>query len=174
MARQSTGGVREKRTKRGVVYALRFRAYGERRYLTLGAGTDGWTRKRAEEELANVLADVRRGSWKPPEQQSEAEPEPRPAPTFYDFAREWFQGRKGDGLSERTLEDLKWSLNGHLLPYFAGHRLPAITVEEVDSYRRAKVLEAQRRRDAIAAGDPLRDDYGRVLRPLSASSPVKR
>jgi integrase len=46
-------------------------------------------------------------------------------------------------------------------------------VEEVDGYRRAKVAEAARRREAIAAGRPLLDREGRVLRPLSSGSIYK-
>ena len=36
MARTPTGQILKRRGKRGTVYALRFRALGERRYLTLG------------------------------------------------------------------------------------------------------------------------------------------
>ena len=75
MARAATGQVVERSGARGITYALRFRAYGNREYVTLGNTADGWTRRKAEEELANVLADVRRGQWqadrpepvKPPE-----------------------------------------------------------------------------------------------------------
>ena len=66
VARKPTGEVLERRRGATVVYALRFRAYGRRRYLTLGTHAEGWTRVRAEEELQNVLADVRRGLWQPP------------------------------------------------------------------------------------------------------------
>src|SRR5918995_913334 len=66
MARKSTGEVLELPRKGGRAYAIRFYAYGKRRYITLGSVAEGWTRWRAEEELANVLADVRRGIWKPP------------------------------------------------------------------------------------------------------------
>ena len=65
MARQE-GEVVERHWKRGRGYALRFRAYGERRYVSLGFERDGWDRRRAEEELQNILADVRRGLWVPP------------------------------------------------------------------------------------------------------------
>ena len=66
VARRSEGQVLERHWKSGRGYALRFRAYGERQYLTLGLETEGWNRRRAEEELANVMADVRRGIWVPP------------------------------------------------------------------------------------------------------------
>ncbi len=62
---QTKGQVLERRWKRGRGYALRSHAYGERQYLTLEMQSEGWTRRRAETELANVLADVRRGTWIP-------------------------------------------------------------------------------------------------------------
>jgi hypothetical protein len=49
----------------GKVYALRFWAYSKRRYLTLDYESEGWARDKADEELQNVLADVRRGLWVP-------------------------------------------------------------------------------------------------------------
>jgi integrase len=64
-SRSATGEVLERRRDKTVVYALRFRAYGKRRYLTLGTKAEGWSRARAKEELQNVLADVRRGLWRP-------------------------------------------------------------------------------------------------------------
>lgn len=66
-ARRSEGEVIERDWKRGRGFALRFRAYGERRYLTLGFEADGWTWDKADEELQNILADVRRGIWVPPQ-----------------------------------------------------------------------------------------------------------
>lgn len=66
MATESEGQVLERNRKRGTVYALRFRAYGERRYLTLGEEAEGWTREHAEGELRRVLADVKRGFWVSP------------------------------------------------------------------------------------------------------------
>lgn len=81
MARRLTGEVLDLDRKGGRTYALRFYAYGKRRYVTLGTVAEGWTRRRAEEELANVLADVRRGIWKPPARK--AAREPRPEPTFH-------------------------------------------------------------------------------------------
>jgi hypothetical protein len=51
MPRPPTGAVVEKRTRRGTSYALRFTAYGERRYQTLGTTEEGWNRAHAEDEL---------------------------------------------------------------------------------------------------------------------------
>ncbi len=97
MARAASGQVLEREGKRGRTFALRFRAYGQRQYVTLGTAEDGWTRARAEEELQNVLADVRRGIWRPPEPVVEA---PRAEPTFHEFASQWFAAREPE-LAER-------------------------------------------------------------------------
>jgi len=72
MPRRPTGQVLERERDGGRIFALRFRAYGERRYVTLGSSAEGWTRKKAEEGLANVLADVRREIWQPPKPEMRA------------------------------------------------------------------------------------------------------
>jgi len=126
VARPPTGQVLERRRKRGKVFALRFRAYGMRRYVTLGPEIT--TRAQAEVELANILADVRRGIWRAPEPvQLVGGPPEEPAPTFHEFASEWYAGKAQEGLGERTLEDYKWALSYHLLPYFGEMRVDAIT-----------------------------------------------
>jgi integrase len=172
--RPATGQVIERKRGRGVTFALRFRAYGKRHYVTLGKRSEGWTRKRAEQELGYVMADVGRGVWRPPAPDPEPEA-PRAEPTFHEFATEYLEARRADGLSRRTLDSLEWALSCHLLPHFARFRLSAITIEEVDRYRRAKVAEAEQRRKAIADGKPLTERYtdkrgkvyARALRPLS-------
>jgi integrase len=139
MARAATGQIIE--PKNGRAWALRFRAYGERQYLTLGTTEEGWNRKRAETELRHVLADVERGIWEPP--QPEPEPEqPREVPTFHEFASEWLATRKPE-LRPRTVADYEWALSYHLLPFFCGHRLTAITVAEVDRFKAAKLREGK-------------------------------
>jgi integrase len=142
MAPLAAGQVIERETQAGRVFALRFRAYGQRRYLTLGTG---WTRERAELELANVLADVRRGTWRPPEPEPVA-PDGVDEPTFHEFASEWYAARLEE-LRPRTAEDYEWALRCHLLPFFARHRLSEITIREVDRYRTTKLREG-----ALSAG----------------------
>jgi integrase len=139
MAPKATGQVIEWRGHQGHTFAIRFRAYGQRQYLTLGTAEEGWTRRKAEQELANVLADVRRGIWRPPEPEREL-PAPRPEPSFHGFASEWFDAHHRE-LRPTTQADYRWRLENHLLPFFARHRLFEITVEEVDRYRHAKVRE---------------------------------
>ena len=56
MSVHKEGGVLVRERKPGRVYALRFRAYGERQYLTLGYEHEDWNHERANVELQNVLA----------------------------------------------------------------------------------------------------------------------
>jgi len=166
MPRKASGSVVE--PKDGRAWAIRFRAYGKRRYIALGTSGEGWTQEKAEKKLGHVLADVERGIWKP-----EAPPPdqgPAMEPTFHEFASEWFEGVAPE-LRERTRIDYQWRLSNHLLPYFAKHRLSAITVEEVDRYRREKVRESK----AVAAARQrqlvLREkERKRLVRPLSNGS----
>ncbi len=139
MSAQATGQVLELDRNGGRTFALRFRAYGKRRYVTLGTTAEGWSRSKAEDELANVLTDVRRGIWQPYELPAAAEPTPEP--TFHEFASEWLEGLHHEGLSDATLQDYTWQLSNHLLPFFAEHRLSEITIVEVDRYRQEKVRE---------------------------------
>jgi integrase len=139
MAGKARGQVLELDRSGGRTFALRFRAYGKRRYLTLGTAAEGWSRRKAEDELANVLADVRRGIWRPYEVAPGVEPPPMPS--FHEFASEWLESLRHEGLSENTLQDYTWQLCNHLLPFFAKHRLTEITIAEVDRYRHEKVRE---------------------------------
>jgi integrase len=147
MARPATGQVVVRKRKNARVFALRFRAYGERHYVTLGSSADGWTPAKARTELENVLADVRRGIWKPPA--PEPMQAPTAAPTFHVFASEWFErqkiegGRRQGGLTGAGRADLEWRLSNHLLRAFADRRLDEITIEDVDRYRLAKVREGK-------------------------------
>lgn len=166
MARKGTGGVVEPKGGRG--WAIRFRAYGKRRSITLGTSEQGWNRQRAEAELRHVLADVERGIWRPHEPATvEA---PMEMPTFHEFASEWFDSAS-PGWRERTQIDYRWRLSDHLLPYFAKHRLSGITVEEVDRYRRLKVRESkalEKARQEQLARPPA--ERKRLPRPLSNGS----
>lgn len=139
MPRQATGQVIEP-TERAPSWALRFRAYGKRRYVTLGRPEDGWDRERAEAELRHVLADVERGIWQP--RQAPAEAERPECPTFHQFASEWLDSRRHE-LRPRTVEDYEWALSYHLLPFFRDHQLDLITVAEVDRYKAEKLTEGK-------------------------------
>ena len=156
MGRPATGQVVVDKRRRSPTFGLRFRAYGKREYVTLGTAAKGWTRSRAQMELQNVLADVRRGIWRPPV------PEPTPEldrdPTFHEFASQWFESTKGEW-REKTRLDYEWQLSSHLLPFFKNHHLSQITIAEVDRYRQFKVAQAQAIQVAAADGAPLTDTY---------------
>lgn len=173
MARRTQGQVLERRWKHGRGYALRFRAYQQRQYVTLGLASEGWTRKRAETELANILADVRRGTWIPPDRNhrtiSQDEQATTGQPSFHAFASSWHTDRERE-ISPRTHEYEHWALHYHLLPYFANWPIREIDIQAVDDYRRYKVAQAEQRRTAIENNNPARDEHSRVLKPLSASS----
>jgi integrase len=139
-ATATTGQVLERERDGGRVFALRFRAYGKRRYVTLGSSADGWTRKKAHEELANVLADVRREIWQPPKASDASGPQGEPM--FHDFASEWFETRRHE-FADRTREDYELTLTRHLLPFFKDHLLSEITAQETDRYKAAKVRDRE-------------------------------
>ena len=63
--------------------------------------------------------------------------------TFHEFASEWFEAMRNEGLARNTLLDYEWQLTHHLLPFFARHSLSEITIAEVDRYRQLKVREGR-------------------------------
>lgn len=194
MAKRAKGEVLVRNWKAGPGFALRFSAYGRRRYVTLGLESDGWTSERAEEELQNVLADVRRGLWSPPrgsggKGEDGGPPSPgrprglredgngigeAPVPPpggempFAEFAPWALEVRRARH-SEAHHRNLCWGLR-HLMPFFAESPLAAIDAEAIDSYSAAKVEEGVRLQAAIDRGEPYHDERGRVRKPLAASS----
>lgn len=170
MAAKAEGQVLERTWKRGRGYALRFLVDGSREYLTLGFERDGWTRQRAEEALADILAEVRLGIWvRPKKQRGEtSDGEDSEAPIFAPFARRLVASRKGQ-VSESQHNYERWGLM-HLLPFFGDWPLAEIDVQAVDAYRHHKVSESEARQRAIDRRKPLRDERNRILKPLSPSS----
>jgi integrase len=140
MPRKATGRVIEPDNKQRS-WAIRFTAYGKRRFVSLGRPEEGWNRQRVEAELRHVLADVERGIWQP-YRPKPTEGRRSEVPTFHEFASEWFEGNR-HGWADRTIRDYRWALTYHLLPFFKDHRLPQITVEEVDRYRAVKLREGK-------------------------------
>ena len=120
MARPATGQIAERKGKRGITFAARIRPYGERPYVPLGYSWEGYSRREADTELENILADVRRGIWRPPAPKPAPEIEQDPA--FYEFALRWFEASKGEWRTNTRL-DYEWQLSHHLLPFFRDHRL---------------------------------------------------
>jgi integrase len=138
----ATGQVVEKQTAGGITYALRFRALGRRQYVTLGSQSEGWNRKRADDELLVTMAEVRRGTWRP----QAGEPVEIDDPIFREFATEWLLALPRSGpatLSPNTLLDYEWQLTHHLIPFLGRHRLTDITVAMVDRYREHRVRQGK-------------------------------
>jgi integrase len=158
VGRRATGSIVTYDGVRDTTYAARFTAYGKRRHVTLGSASEGWSRARAEDELQNILADVRRGRWAPPVSKPEVN-EPAEEQTFREFATDWFDQIRRE-LRPSTATAYRWHLIDHLLPFFQNHRLSEITVAEVDRYRAHKVRESELVAAARARG-------GTRQRPLS-------
>ena len=167
MEKRARGEIRVHERKDGqVTYSLRFRVNGKREILTLGTDTDGWTFRKADRKLEDVLARIRAGVWEPPK------PPDRDADrtqTFHVFASRWWAARKGE-LRPRTRENYEWRLRKHLLPFFCDYAISEIDVALVERYREHKVIERERVAEAIAAGEPLRDRRGQRRVPLSNES----
>jgi hypothetical protein len=141
------------------VFALRFRAYGRRRYLTLGTPEEGWTRRRSEEEMAVIRAEVERGAWVPPSPRHQAAVGDRgrgdDAAPFGSFAKAQVRERRSE-VRPATSRYWDWAL-GHLLPFFADWPLTKIDVWAVDAYRLHKLEESDDRRRRLAEGRPRTD-----------------
>lgn len=136
MPRRPTGRVVEHRGRAGMTYrALRFTAYGKRRYVSLGAVSAA----EAEQALRHTMADVERGTWRPP-RDVEPPPEQVAIPTFHRFAEDWWLRNAGQ-LAASTQLDYRWRLETHLLPFFGEHALDRITFDEVEHYIAHKLAE---------------------------------
>lgn len=136
MPRRATGSVLERQTKTGTSFALRFRAYGKRRYAGLGSEAEGWTRARAEDELEALLDAVRRGVWAPTQRVGRRDPQ------FQAFVWQWWETKRLEFVPA-TRAAYEAELRNHLIPFFGRHRLSQITAREVDRYRRHKLQEAR-------------------------------
>ena len=158
MPRKATGAVIQTKTKRGISFALRFTASGERQYATLGGDWEGWTLGKAEDELTITMAQVRQGVWQPPAP-VELVPSVADDPTFHEFASEWFEAKRLE-LCESTAERYLIDLSCFLLPYFKQHRLSQITVSEVDRYRDAMVRQREQIARARERGETNRRPAG--------------
>ena len=151
MARPTTGSITEHVGRDGRTYrSLRFSAYGKRRRVPLGPVSAD----EAERALAHAIADVERGTWRPPEA-GETLREVECVPTFGEFGLEWWTLTK-DQLAASTQADYWWRLTVHLAPYFNEMRLDAITFATIERYiagKRAGVLYDKGKQ--VGEGDPL-------------------
>ena len=177
MGRPATGSVIAPTAKQPC-FGLRFRAYGKRRYITLGRPEDGWTRLRAERELAVVLREVELGTWQPPQPDPVPDVPPQEEDVYFlEFSEDWLEAKVLE-LEENTARSYRNDLRKHLIPFFKDRLVSAIDIKQVDRYRQHKVKEGAICQAAIDAGRPLMVEivdkrgrrYQRVKEPLSARS----
>lgn len=92
-----------------VSWRLQVRANGRRHTVTLGTNHEGWSEERAQVELDNVLAEVRRGTWRPnapvapPGEETGEE-------RLHVTASRWWEQKKTE-ISENTASDYEWRLS---------------------------------------------------------------
>jgi hypothetical protein len=67
MEKRARGEVRvHERLRDGdLTFSIRFRVDGRRTIITLGRASEGWTYRKAERKLEDVLAQVRANVWQP-------------------------------------------------------------------------------------------------------------
>ncbi|MFZ2049534.1 MAG: tyrosine-type recombinase/integrase [Solirubrobacteraceae bacterium] len=136
MARKATGAVVSHVGRDGLTYrALRFSAYGKRRFASLGAVSE----EDASRKLARVLDEVAEGTWQEPKA-IDPPAEPDAVLTFHEFAAQWWLRNEGRWAS-KTKVDYRWRLENHLLPFFREMRLDQITYDTVERYIAAKLAE---------------------------------
>jgi integrase len=160
MARPRTGSVVRKRTRLGISYALRFSYRGERVFHALGGSWEGWTEERVEQERIYIAEQVGRGEYVPPAPPAAA-PRSQAATSFQFVASEWL-ARKArelpDGVDGKTYTDLNWRL-AIAIEHFGNVRVSRIAVRTIDDMVGALLSEREEAQAAIAAGEPLMQDY---------------
>jgi integrase len=111
--------------KRGAVWRIKYRDAAGRQVLETLGPAPPWTERMAQRELGKRLAAVDEGFRKPDRV------------TFADFAerfvRDYLPGRK---LKPSTIENYRYMLDGHLLPFFGDHALTELEArpELIDAY----------------------------------------
>ena len=151
MARKATGSVLERPGKNGTRWAIRYRAGGKRWFETL----DVTSREEADDRLAAKRVAIHEGTWRPPATAPVAEV--NEAPTFHEFGVKWLRAKELEGLSPKTIADLRWSLELHLLPDLGELPLTAITPQLIDEWKVAKAGARQKLDEARARGEKVRE-----------------
>jgi hypothetical protein len=166
-------------------FRLRFTAYGKRETLMLHEDRDcdcgcngNWNERTARVELANILARVKAGIWKPPKRQSlPVEQVFTTIPTFHEYVSYWLkakiEGVIGEKpINENTAADYRSRIR-HLISFFGRYQLNEIDAEPCLAFKKHKIKEAHEIKEALAAGADLRDHRNRKVEPLSPSSVKK-
>ncbi len=174
MPRPSAGQVTERswKNQKTITFGARLYAYGRRHRLVFGTNTQGWNRTRADIELEDILQQVDRGTWVPPEKKTSVKPTSAGRPDghqpFRPFAHSIIEAKRSHGLDADTLADLKWKL-GYLTGYFGRFELLEIDVARVDAFRDELAKRARVINEAAARGKPLTETVKR-----SGQKPYKR
>src|SRR5690349_11874745 len=120
MARPARGSVEIVNRKDGLrTFWLRITVDGCRQRVRLGTDRDGWTPARAQVELEEQIKAVQAGTSAPAEPVA---PGDASDPTFRTYASSWLE----DNMLEwrpRTVTDVRWRLESHLLPLIGEDRL---------------------------------------------------
>ena len=153
--------VRERRDGR-LTYTIRFRVDGKRHSFTLGTDRDGWTYRKAERKLEDVLAQVRAGVWKP---EAPVRREPVGDQTFHEFASRWWAARKGE-LRPNTQLDYEWRLRKRLLPFFADFDDCGDRCRRCRPLSRAEGDRAGKGPRGCGCGDPAQRQARAAARPV--------
>jgi integrase len=146
MPRKSVGELTEHVGKKGTSWGCRFRHQGKRHHVTLARSWEGGTEEQALAEMEFLIRRVNGGYWSEDELRrsrpsSSASEEPIDVPEFRQFASRWIANRELE--RGRPLDDLRWRLESHLLPYFSGRLLSDLRVEDVDEFARWKLREGR-------------------------------
>ena len=139
---------------------------GHRHRVRLGTDRDGWTAARAQVELEEQIKTVQAGTWAPPEQPAAGDDSD---PTFRTYASSWLE----DNMLEwrpRTVTDVKWRLESHLLPLIGEDRLSTFDIPRVTEVKTTLLKESRRIAERRDAGIIDRDAHNLPLRPLSNES----
>lgn len=131
----------------------------------MGTDREGWTNGRAQVALEEQLDAIRAGRWTAPD----ATVVESDDPTFRAFASSWLE----DNMLEwrtRTVRDITWRLESHLLPQIGDDHLSTIDIPSVTAVKTALLKESRRISSNIENGVVERDVHNTPLRPLSNES----
>jgi len=102
-----------------------------RREFPLGR-TPEWNAALAARQIEHIRADVERATWSPKPERS-ADPQTL---LFSDMAYDWWHTMIDGRKAVRTQTAYKAELDGHLMPFFGGMAVAAITKHDVDKFVR--------------------------------------
>ena len=125
-----------------------FDQHGTRRYERCGLQSEGWSRRRAEIELANFEALVTSGLYTPT---GEPDTSDDRDPKFGPFARSFLKDHAVE-IRPNTRAFYDNLLEHQLAPYFEDLRLSQITWSTLDSYKKQRLMLMHRSRAARASG----------------------